>query len=185
MALVPTIKVCSTNSCSGISITDTTGVYDASTNLTGWSVSDADPNINPTDTNFAVSVTIDGGTAIPITSQVPENVVGNFTYDTIDIDLTDGWHTIVYTVTSDTATTSVTVKIFTYCKIKCCIFNKMLEMKEYDPCKDTSTLLKYMHLWNLYNAMIYEANGCNANNATTTLTRLQTLCGVTVDCRCS
>jgi len=181
MALVSTIKVCSTNSCSGISITDTTGAYDVTTNPTGIGT----PNIDPTDNNFAVSITIDGGSAIDLTDEVPTTVTGNFSYDTIDIDLADGWHTIVYTVTSDTGTSVKTVKIFTYCNIKCCIFNKMLEMKDYDPCKDVSTLLKYMHLWNLYNAMIYEANGCNANNATATLTRLQALCGVTVDCGCS
>lgn len=181
MALVSTINVCSTNSCSGVKVTDTTGAYDVTTNPTGIGT----PNIDSTDDNFLVTISIDGGTPVDVTSQVPTTITGNFSYDTIDIDLIDGWHTIVYTVTSDTGTSIKTVKIFTYCKIKSCIFNKMIEMKDLDPCKDSTSLLKYMHLWNLYNGMIYEANGCNANNAAATLTRLQTLCGVTVDCGCS
>ena len=190
MALIPTINVCSKTGCSAITITDTAGAYHVSLNPTGWAigVADAGPNISPLDTGFiaTIAVTTNGTTTTTdVSSQVPEIVSGDFTYSDIDVDLTDGWVTIVYTLTTDATTVSITKKIFVYCDIKCCVFTKMALMKDLDPCKDTAELLKYLHMWNLYKTMIFEANGCNANEASNTLARLQALCNIDADCGCS
>jgi len=43
-------------------------------------------------------------------------------------------------------------------------------------------------MWNLYNSMLYSANGCGESQATEILTRLQQLCEVddtTSGCGCS
>jgi len=119
-------------------------------------------------------------------------VTGVFTYNDIAANLTDGWHTIVYTITATVGdsieTYTDTIKIFTYCNIKCCVFNKMLEMNDFDICKDSERIASLMHMWNLYNSMLYSANGCGESQATEILTRLQQLCEVddtTSGCGCS
>lgn len=183
MALIPQLKICAKNNCTQLSITDTTGAYDASTNTGGYGA----PNIDPGDAGFSATISVNGGDPIDVTSQVPSTVTGDFTYDLIDAELTDGWQTIVYTVTTDATSDHVnTVKIFTYCTIRCCVFSKMVEAKELDPCKDLESLLVYFQMWNLYKAMLYEANGCNATEASKTLARLQALCDTDDDdCGCS
>ena len=124
-----------------------------------------------------------------VTGIVNGPVTGDFTFDDIEVDLPDGWNTITYTLdTTATSPVSVTIKIFTYCKIKCCVFNKMLEMNDFDICKDTERIASLMHMWNLYNSMLYSANGCSESQATEILTRLQQLCEVddtTSGCGCS
>ena len=131
-----------------------------------------------------------GVDAVPEVTGIADGpVTGVFTYNDIAADLTDGWNTITYTLdTTATSPVSVTIKIFTYCKIKCCVFNKMLEMNDFDICKDSERIASLMHMWNLYNSMLYSANGCNDSQATEILTRLQQLCEVgdtTSDCGCS
>jgi hypothetical protein len=185
MALRPTIKACSKNGCSRITVTDTTGAYHVTLNPSGWGA----PNIDADDTGFIATIAITTGgttTTVDVTDQVPSIVSGSFIFDDIDVPLTDGWVTIVYTVSTDAvAPVSITKKIFVYCVIKCCVFSKMASMKDLDPCKDSAELLKYLHMWNLYKTMIFEANGCNANEASNTLTRLQKLCNIDADCGCS
>jgi len=183
MALKPTIKACSVENCTKLRVTDTTGAYNES-NLTGW----GSPNIDADDEGFVATITVNG-TEFPVTDEVPSTVTGEFTFDDIEVDLPDGWNTITYTLdTTATSPVSVTIKIFTYCSIKCCVFNKMLEMNDFDICKDTERIASLMHMWNLYNSMLYSANGCSETQATEILTRLQQLCEVddtTSGCGCS
>ena len=183
MALVPLLKSCVKNSCTKLSLTDNTGVYHVTNNPTGY----GSPNIAGSgDSGFTATVTIDEGTPLDVASQVAAAVVGEFTYDDIDITLADGWHTIVYKVGSTAAGIKTnTIKIFTYCSVKCCVHKKMLELKDYDPCKDASKIATYMHIWGMYQEMIYTAAGCNSTLATELLTRLQTLCGSPTDCGCN
>ncbi len=182
MALAPTIKAHVKNGCTKLSICDTTGAYDASTNTTGW----GSPNVDPGDSGFAATIQVDSGTATAVTSQVPTTVSGNFTYDDLTVTLADGWHTIKYIISTTAAgSVSKTIKIFTYCTVKCCVFKEMLKLKDYDPCKDAGKIAVAMHMWSLYKSMIYAAAGCNQSDATELLTRLQTLCNNETDCGCS
>lgn len=184
MALVPLIKACQKEGCTKVSITDVTGVYNASTNTTGYGATN---NVSGSgDTGFSATITIDGGTPVDVTSQVASSITGEFTYDDITVSLADGWHTIVYKVgTTAAGIRTNTIKIFTYCTIKCCVEQKMLELLNYDPCKDTSKIASLQHFKNLYNSMIFSASGCDASEASSLLTRLQTVCGTTTDCGCS
>lgn len=184
MALKPTIKACSVEDCTKLRVTDTTGAYNDPDNLTGW----GSPNIDADDAGFVATITVNG-TEFTVTDEVPSTVTGDFTFDDITVSLPDGWNTITYTLdTTATDPVSVTIKIFTYCKIKCCVFNKMLEMNDFDICKDSERIASLMHMWNLYNSMLYSANGCSETQATEILTRLQQLCEVddtTSGCGCS
>jgi len=185
MALIPTIKVCSKSGCTKVTVTDTKGTYDVTTNPNAW----GSPNIDSDDAGFTATIAITSGgvtTTTDVASQVPSVVTGNFTYADIPVALTDGWVTIVYTVgTTAVAATSITKKIFVYCAIKCCVETKMASMKNLDPCKDAGELIKYFHMYNLYKTMIFEANGCNSTEASATLLRLQKLCNINADCGCS
>jgi len=184
MALVPLIRACQKEGCTKVSITDVTGVYDASTNATGYGATN---NISGSgDSGFSATITIDGGTPIDVTSQVASTITGEFTYDDITVSLADGWHTIVYKVgTTAAGIKTNTIKIFTYCTVKCCIEQKQLELINYDPCKDAGKIAVLQHLKNMYDAMLFSAGGCDSSEATSILTRLQAVCGTTTDCGCS
>lgn len=184
MALVPLIKACTKNGCTKLSITDVTGVYNASTNTTGYGATN---NVSGSgDTGFSATITIDGGTPIDVASQVASTITGEFTYDDITISLADGWHTIVYKVgTTAAGIKTNTIKIFVYCSVRCCVFQKMLDLKTYDACKDSAKIAVNMHIWSMYTAMKYAAAGCDQSEATSLLTRLQAVCGTTTDCGCS
>jgi len=184
MGLIQTFKSCSKNSCSKVTITDTTGTYHVNSNPNGW----GSPNIEAGDAGFLVTIDItnNGNTiSTDVTSQVPLTVSGDFTYDDIEVNLVDGWTTITYTISTDATSSVVTRKIFTYCTIKCCISQKMKELLTFDECKDSKLLMKYFHMWNMFKTLQSEANGCDADSASSTLTRLQSLCGIDADCGCS
>lgn len=186
MALLPKIEECVTKGCKGISIKEITGVYDVTTNPTGWGA----PNLAPSDPNFiaTVNVLINGvATNYNVTSQIPNPVIGDFFID-IDQVIPDGITTVAYTVSLGTAITRkvAQVKIFSYCTVRCCVYKKMMELVDLDPCKDATKLLSYMYMWSLYENMIELAKGCDVDGASDVLVRLQKLCGVTtlVDCGC-
>lgn len=184
MALVPLIKACTKNGCTKLSITDVTGVYDASTNTTGYGATNDVAGSG--DTGFSATISIDGATPINVASQVASTIAGEFTYDDITISLADGWHTIVYKVgTTAAGIKTNTIKIFVYCSVRCCVMQKMLDLKTYDACKDAAKIAVSMHIWSMYTAMKYAASGCDQSEATSLLTRLQAVCGTTTDCGCS
>jgi hypothetical protein len=187
--LIPKLKACVAEQCTKLILTDATGLYNASTNVGGWGA----PNITGSGaTAFTATYAIDGGTAVSVATYVANPVTAvEFSLGQYAHTLDDGWHTIVYTITAtvggSTETYADTIKIFTYCNIKCCVFSKMLEMKNLDLCKDVEKLASYMHLWTLYKSLIYAANGCDASQATDILSRLNKLCpaATTGGCGCS
>lgn len=188
MALKPKIKACVANKCTKLILTDVTGLYDATDNDGGWGA----PNLTGSgDAGFTAVVSVDGGSDIDVASYVADPVTAaEFSLGEHAVTLADGWHTIVYTVTESGgkgASYTDTIKIFTYCNIKCCVFSKMLEMKTLDLCKDVEKVASYMHLWTLYKSMIYAANGCDADQAADILSRLNKLCptATTGGCGCS
>lgn len=187
MAFEPKLKACVADKCTKLILTDATGLYNVTTNPGGWGAP------NPTgsgDVGFKASYSLDGAASTGISSSYFANpvVATEFSLGEYAHTLADGWHTITYSITTTAAgTTTGTTKIFTYCNIKCCVFSKMLEMKTLDLCKDVEKLASYMHLWTLYKSLIYAANGCDANQATDILSRLNKLCpaATTGGCGCS
>jgi hypothetical protein len=187
MPLIPKLKACVADKCTKLILRDATGLYNVTTNPGGWGAP------NPTgsgDAGFAATYSIDGATPVAISNTYFANpvVATEFSLGEYAHTLADGWHTITYTIdTTALVAESVTIKIFTYCNIKCCVFSKMLEMKSLDLCKETEKLASYMHLWTLYKSLIYAANGCDADQATDILSRLNKLCptATTGGCGCS
>ena len=187
MAFEPKIKACVSEKCTKLILTDVTGAHSLTGDNSDWGGAGSPDGSSDSTATF----TVDGGTATNITSYVPATVAANeFSLGEHAVTLADGWHTIVYTVTESGgggASYTDTIKIFTYCNIKCCVFSKMLEMKTLDLCKDVEKVASYMHLWTLYKSMIYAANGCDADQATDILDRLNKLCpaATTGGCGCS
>jgi hypothetical protein len=168
-------------------VTDATGVYDVATNPGGWG--SPNPDYDSSGLVISMEITASDGTVTQINDledQVTSTVTGAFTYNDIEVDLPDGWTTIEYTVATDSTSVSTTIKIFTYCKIQCCVFNKMLDMRTFDLCEEKEKIAAYMHMWMLYKALQFAANGCNDSAASDILSRLKSLCEVSTspDCGC-
>lgn len=167
----PIIQVCSINGCTGVRLTD----------KTDWEAI----GILPDNASLSVIVEIDGE-EFDVDSQVPDEPgTDGFTYDDIEIDLADGWHDVVYTINDEETSVTTTVRFFSYCDIKCCIFKKISEAaKIKDLCKQKDELIMTMYMWTLYQDMLAAANGCDPDVAEDRLNALTALCGGPVDCGC-
>lgn len=119
MALSPNIgDISITNSHTTISITDTTGVYNVTTNPGGWEA----PNIAGSDVVTAtLTLTFNGGTAqvVDVTSQIPATVTGDIVFNDITIaDYADGKATIIYTITTASTTYTKTLNMLFTCEAR-------------------------------------------------------------------
>jgi len=118
MALSPTITACLKNKCSALSITDTTGVYDVTTNPGGYE--------NPsTVTSAILEITLPDGSTVTedVTSQIPADPIsGTFTFNNIEVlNYTDGVTSILYTVVDGTGTYLYTFSALYTCKVRACV----------------------------------------------------------------
>lgn len=168
---VPQLSICSINGCTGVRVTDTTD----------WEAIGIDPD------NASLSVILEiDGTEFDLDSQVPDAPgADGFTYDDIDIDLEDGWHDAIYTINDEETSVTTTVRFFTYCSVKCCIFKKIAEIaKISDICKKKDEIIMTMYIWSLFQDMIAAANGCDADLAESRLEQLTAICGGPVNCGC-
>lgn len=121
MPLTPTISACLKNKCSDISITDTTGVYDVTTNPGGY------PNPHGV-TAATLLITLPDGTPMPIVdvlSQIPADpITGTFTFNDIEIpNYTDGVISIIYTIVDGTGTHQYNFSALYTCKARACVDN--------------------------------------------------------------
>jgi len=186
MAFVPTISACLQSNCNKVVVTDTTGVYDASTNLTGW---ENVATIVAADVT-ALVITITQGTTVVTTNvlaQLPDPVTGEIVYSEIEVDgLVDGEFTVTYTVTtaSDTYTTSETY--FQACAVRCCIDSKWSTIASNGDTTTSGNIAAVdtaLGLEGLYASMMNAA----ASNYTTIrdnyLTKLQAICNIS-NCGC-
>lgn len=189
MSLVLKASVCATKLCKGIALTDLTLPYDVTDNPTGWGT----PNLDPTDADFvaSISITNNGSTTVyKVTDQIPTSITASFTV-TVDHALTDGVSIVTYTVGDGNKvnTFSITKKIFSYCHIKCCVFKKMLDLIDLDPCNDKGKIEAYLYMWALYESMVDLASGCDLVKAESILSRLNRLCNISTvtlkNCGCS
>lgn len=145
MAFSPTLIVCQPN-CSTISFTDTTNVYNATTNTTGWGSENNVTGANITSATIVVKDE-DGGTVITydVTSEIPDPVTGDITFSDYSYSLDDGVYKITYTIVTsgdsgDTYTYNKTILVT--CNFECCVSKQLAKIaKAYcsDQC-DTSTI---------------------------------------------
>lgn len=116
-----------TTQCGVLKVTDTTGAYNATTNPTGWQ---GGSQPNGSDVTEATIMYYSGqydpdarGTTVDVTDAIPDTVVGNFVLsDSIELsDYSDGYMTIVYTVTTATDTYTRHQTFLFTCNARCCI----------------------------------------------------------------
>lgn len=146
MALTPTISAC-LNGCTGITITDTTGFYNITTNPGGWNDvstvyrTDIDTpytqsatitiTLNSLPTPLAtidVIATIQGAVfpTFDLYSYAPVDIYGNPT-------LTDGSYTITYTIVgSDDITYTTDTVVVVYCNVACCVSKLAVAVADQD-----------------------------------------------------
>lgn len=187
MAFVPTISACLQKNCAYLVVTDTTGVYDASTNPTGWE--DAATIVAADVTALVITVT--QGTTILATAnvlaQLPDPVTSIFAYTQIELTgLVDGEFTVTYTVTTASGVFTTAPCSFQACSVRCCIDSKWATIASngYTTTSGKTALVdEALELEGLYASMMNAA----ASNQTTIrnnyLTKLQRICNITA-CGC-
>lgn len=186
MALSLTFSACLKSACSKISITDTTDVYNASTNTTGW----GSPNLQGSSvTSATITITPPGGSAqvVDVLSQIPATVTGEFTFTDITLDAySDGITTIVYSVSDGVTTYSKTSEILFTCEARACI-DKMWARNAAAACGNNCELLSLLDDANLAEGLLKSlksAGACdNEECIASILASINQLCEFN-DCNC-
>jgi len=173
-----------------LKVYDTTGTYNATTNLGGWG------SPNPTRagiTSATVSIYLPSATTPVVVTTVTSTVQAAaaeefliYSYSLADLNIStdvlpDGIYRIVYTVVSSGTTYINDQSFLSYAQVKCCIFNKFANFID-DSCgckKDTSDLLTQ---WSMLKAIMFGVAGGNLIEANTILTKLQTMCDINKCC---
>ena len=135
MALTPTISAC-LNGCTGITITDTTGFYNSTTNPGGWNNSSTVYKKAPSTPyvqSATLTITLNSSSTpletINVLTAVQDSIFPIFdlyTYAPVDVfgntTLADGSYTITYTIvdSEDEVYTTDTVLVV-YCNVICCV----------------------------------------------------------------
>lgn len=136
MALVPTINVCVKTACSVLTFRDTTGIYNITTNPTGYGspnpiVGDFDTAtltiIAPDETEYVLDlISLDAG--FPSNNRdyeytIPYTSIGNRT------NIEDGYWQFIYTITTNSDIQYIASKtaIFT-CNSECCVKAMLLDI---------------------------------------------------------
>lgn len=191
MAFVPTIKVCLKKNCTTLVITDTTGVYDDTTNTTGWE--DASTLLAASVTALSIKVEQSASTLTTqnVLTQLPDPVTGEITFtDILLSSLVDGEFTVTYTVTDSSTTYTAVLTKFHACSVRCCIDKKWAAIANYEAgtgngsCECASDLeTDALHLEGLYSSMMNAAASGDTTTRDILLTKLQRLCSMD-DCNC-
>jgi len=168
MALALTLSTLQTNSCADWILTDTTGEYDAATNVGGWSTSGSNVGTNLRIDNDAVLVaeliiTFPSGTEETVdiltnweeltgltntafdSSTTPTTTIYTLTADMFGLDaFPDGVYTLVYrvgdasTYATSTVKGTVTYTFGVYCAIECCIEQRLALVPDEYTCEACS-----------------------------------------------
>ena len=187
MAFVPTISACLQNNCNYVVVTDNTGVYDASTNTTGWENA---ATIVAADVT-ALSIVITQGTTTLATAnvlaQLPDPVTSIFAYTQIELTgLVDGEFTVTYTVTTASDTFTATQTGFQACAVRCCIDSKWSTIAANGSTTTSGNcelVDEALQLEGLYASMMNGAASGNTTIRNNYLTKLQRLCNI-ANCGC-
>lgn len=173
-----------------LNVYDTSGTYNASTNLTGWG------GINITRagiTSATVAIFLPDEDTAAITSTVTSTVqaaVGEEfllkAFSLTDLTLTDadvlpdGIYRVVYTVVSGGVTYTNDQYFLSYYEVSCCVQNKFADFIDEDcGCNDGSEVLTQ---WAMLKAIMFAVAGGNLTEAQTMLTRLQRMCDTNTCC---
>jgi len=131
MALNLNFDTCVINNCNSIKFTETTGVYSVS-NTGGYGA----PNITLGSVLTAVLEVTDPGDVVTnlnlFTHGLPSsNLSFSYSFDAIDLGLNniiDGKWKFKYTITTASATYTLTKNVLFYCNMKCCVTQTLSDL---------------------------------------------------------
>lgn len=189
MALVLKFTACLEDECSKLLITDTTDIYHATNNPTGW----GSPNLTRANVSSATIliefIDEDGVTSTVSTtdvlSQIPNPVTDTFEFNLISGTYPDGYYKITYTVVSNTGDIYRTVlRTFFYCNVQCCI-DKLIATIPDKICECTvEELVNETYLAEILLSGLKASSGCgNVATAYKLLERIEKICNFS-DCEC-
>lgn len=182
MALKLKYNLCVTNNCKQLKFTEETGIYNATTNLTGYGT----PNIEIADVVTAV-LTIIGPNGISydvdlfVTGLFPSNTNSiEYTIPLLDYGnptiITDGQWYFNYTITTNMAETyNTSVYKYFYCNSECCVAN-MLPNTELCDCCESVNNDKYITAWTFLQSLKNAAKCGDYTNFTTIKKIIDKLC---------
>lgn len=186
MALILKANFCQASDCKSFDVTDTTGVYNATTNVGGWGV----PNVLTSDvTNAYVYfkgkdeptseyVTIDVSSVLPNTVSTPYTVTGSALGFGTDSKIPDGYYNIWYQVQGTNGGNPFEynckcTKLF-YCQVACGVAELGSTLKADCNCDDADNDLIKKAYWMLQGLKWADKCG-NTTKALTILSKLQNL----------
>ena len=181
-------SVCLADKCKTLTVQDTTGLYDATTNTGGW-----DANNTEILTSAEIIITFPDATVIThdVTSQVPDPITGifNYTLNNGEDVFPDGAYKILYrlTYTSGTVNETETCVYFT-CNIKCSLSGLWAKVAAADcgcdPCSSNELMESALLAEGLYRALISAVSCAKTDTADDLLVSLNRLFDFN-DCNCS
>jgi hypothetical protein len=198
MAFISTISAC-LNGCTGITINDTTGFFNSTTNPYAWNdnttlwKTDADGN-EPYVIAATISISLNGGSATEynVLNKIQESIFPEFElYQYTPSALADGYYTITYTITDsndDVYTTDITFVV--YCNVACCVANKAAAVAA-ELCNncDSQAYEDFLLADGILQALKATAESLGTAEFTKLLNKLQKLCGTSTTggcgCGCS
>ena len=199
MALIPTISACLEN-CTTITIKDTTGFYNSTTNPYGWNGSNVwrtDDDTPPYVISATLSISFNGGTALEynMLSTIQAAVLPDFTlysYTPVDstgstFTLQDGYYNIKYTlVDSLEATYETEIEFVVFCNVACCV-SKLAAKVAQELCNDcdSDAYNDFLIADGILQALKAVAESKGTAEFSKLLTKLQKLCNQTTgNCGC-
>lgn len=154
MALIPTLKFCLSNSCTELSVSETTGTYNASTNVGGYGAPNATTGnvtsyslviTDPDDVTYTINLFTNG---FPTTNEdfeytIPMTSLGERTI------IEDGYWQFAWTVIASAVTYTGNSAYYFTCNTECCVAELLADITvEEDGCncnKDTNEkVLNYL-----------------------------------------
>lgn len=164
MAFVPTISFClekDANDAYQLHVNDTTDVYDATDNATGWEDASTLLAANVVTATLAVTDPAGTTTTINVLSQIPDPVTGTIDFTALDSDdgvaIQDGYYKVLYTINDGSEDYTACVEKYFYPTVQCCV-SKMMNKLIADPTNSK--------IWDDVNkAKAYEAVLCAAASA--------------------
>lgn len=196
MAFEPKISVCLSDQCKTLKATDVTGVYDVTTNPTGWQ--NAATVLASEVATATITITDPAGltTNTTVTTQIPDPVTGSFNFTDFTLansaKWADGKYTILYTIetipgAANPGTYTATICPYFLCNVECSVDKMWAKVATNLCCSDcdASELMEVAIIAEGYLRAIKSAISCG--DSTTADTLLKTLTKITTfnDCNCN
>ncbi len=184
MSVILNFQICQSGGCDSLSFTETTGIYNAESNIGGW----GSPNETTNDAISAIlTVELGDGSSYDIdlfaTGDFPTTDT-TFVYNIVNEDIgyvtgdsiPDQIVTFTYTVITATSTYTQVVQQAFYCQVECCV-NTMFVDLDFN-CSDcfTHSLDEALKSYAMLQGLIMSANCGNSSNFNNILTQLNKLC---------